>query len=423
MSLPVFVDSEIQALLKVITHRPDRGIDRISPRRASELLFDDIVHLPVMQQEHDLFTLVLKKLIGQENVLETEDLLRVSLNSDAELKKELIQLIKEFEELPLKYVEALYNLDHSTLSEILISGYYEKEDFIFFDPIPNFIFTRDIAVTVNDHVIITKAAKYVRHRENLLSRFILHAHPYFKHLVQEKKLINLNLVDDFPPARNGEPMAIEGGDIMILNPDYLLIGSSERSTQHALNTLKRVLFERNVVKNIVEIEVPKERSFMHIDTLFTQINTHDFVGFKPIVKDGLGSYVTVHRQDGSEEEYPSVSEFILAEIDPDVRFIWAGNGETPYQEREQWTDGCNLLTIRPGLALTYDRNPFTEKALRNMGYQIMHATELLHMIANLDIDPSEFQNTIITLPSSELSRARGGPHCMSCPILRSSIQN
>ena len=122
--------------------------------------------------------------------METEELLKVSLDSNPDLKKELIQLIKEFEELPVKYVDHLNNLDHNTLSEILVSGYHEKEDFIFFDPIPNFIFTRDIAVTIKDHVIITKASKYVRHRENLLTRFILHAHPYFSSLVEQNKLIN-----------------------------------------------------------------------------------------------------------------------------------------------------------------------------------------------------------------------------------------
>lgn len=101
-------------------------------------------------------------------------------------------------------------------------------------------------------------------------------------------------------------------------------------------------------------------------------------------------------------------------MDPDIQFIWSGNGESPYQEREQWTDGCNLLTLRPGVALTYDRNPKTEIAFKNAGYQVIHATDFLSM----DLDPAGIENTIITLPSSELSRARGGPHCMSCPVLR-----
>ncbi len=414
MEPSVFVNSEINTLRKVIVHKPDEGIDRISPRRASDLLFDDIVHLPTMQKEHLIFRSILDRFLGPENVLETQTLLRQALDADPLIKSEVMQMIKEFEELPKNSFALLQDMDHDTLSEVLITGFYKKEDMILFDPIPNFIFTRDIALTIMDHIVITKASKDVRHRENLLTRFILHAHPQFSYLAKENKLINLNMVDEFPPSKKGEPISIEGGDLMLINEDYLLIGSSERTTNHALQTLMRVLFERNLIKNVVEVDVPKERSFMHIDTLFTQINKELFVGFKPIVKDGLGSYVTVHRKSGSIVEYPSVIDFMHSELSPKIDFIWSGNGESPYQEREQWTDGCNLLTLRPGIALTYDRNPKTEIAFRNAGYQIIHAQDILKE----DMDVRTLKNTIITLPSSELSRARGGPHCMSCPVLR-----
>ncbi|HRI00226.1 MAG TPA: arginine deiminase family protein [Saprospiraceae bacterium] len=421
MNIKVYCDSEIQALQKLIIHKPDEGISRISPKKAGDLLFDDIVHLPTMQKEHAVYQKVLETFLGKDNVLETEDLIKVGLDANPDIKLEVIQLIKEFEELPNEYVKLLLNMDHTSLAEVLITGYYREESLILFDPIPNFIFTRDIALTINDHVVITKANKYVRHRENLLTRFIFHAHPYFKHLAEENKLINLNLVDIFPPSRKGEPISIEGGDLMILNKDYLLVGSSERTTDHAMMSLKRVLFERNIVNNIVEIDVPKERSFMHIDTIFTQINYNHFVGFKPIVKDGLGSYVTVYRKSGEIVEYTSILEFLIAEINPNTEFIWSGDGESPYQEREQWTDGCNLLTIRPGIALTYDRNPYTEIAFKKAGYNVIHAKEFLTQVSEEKIDPDHIYNTIITLPSSELSRARGGTHCMSCPILRTSI--
>ncbi|HEX5624724.1 MAG TPA: arginine deiminase family protein, partial [Saprospiraceae bacterium] len=419
MKPKVYVDSEVHTLRRLIVHSPDEGIDRISPKRATELLFDDIVHLPTMRREHKIYQDVLHRFLGKENVLETQTLIQQSLDAAPELKKELIQMLKDFEELPTATVTLLQELDHLTLSEVLISGYYKKDERIVFDPIPNFIFTRDIACTVQDHIVITKASKDVRHRENLLTRFLLHAHPDFSHLAEEKRLINLNVVDEFPPSKKGEPISIEGGDLMLIHPDFLLIGSSERTTDHALQTLKNVLFEKNLVSNVVEIDVPKERSFMHIDTLFTQINHQHYVGYKPIVKDGLGSYVTVHRKSGSIVEYASVLEFMHAEVDPKISFIWAGDGESPYQEREQWTDGCNLLTLRPGIALTYDRNPKTEKAFRDAGYDIIHAYDFLEQ----QIDPAGLQNTIITLPSSELSRARGGPHCMSCPVLRDPFQS
>ena len=226
----IYVNSEIMPLRKVIVHAPDAGIDRISPRMAGELLFDDIVYLPSMQREHEVFRKVLHAFLGKENVLETQVLIKESLDANEDAKKELIQLIKEFEEIPNSFINRLFELDHDGLSEALISGYDKKMDSFLFDPIPNFIFTRDIALVIKDHVVIAKASKSVRKRENLLTRFIFHAHPNFSHLFSENKLINLNLVDDFPPSQKGEPVTIEGGDMMLLNSDYLLIGHSERTT-------------------------------------------------------------------------------------------------------------------------------------------------------------------------------------------------
>lgn len=413
------VASEIGALKRVIVHRPDGGIARISPKRAEELLFDDIVHLPQMQEEHDIFTSILKHFIGEEHVLETQTLLQEALEENAPSSTWLLDRIKAFEELPEEYAALLNNLSPEELAKVLITGYHAAKDTYLFDPIPNFIFTRDIAVTVNDHVIITKAAKDARARENYLTRFIFFAHPIFKELRESGKLINLNRINDFPPSRLGEQVSLEGGDVMIINKDYLLIGRSERTTQHAIHSLKEVLFEKGVVNNVVQINIPADRSYMHIDTIFTQINTNHTVAFKPIIVDGLSSNVEVHRKNGELATYSSVAQFMQAEIDPDMEFILSGNGQSPYQEREQWTDGCNLVAIRPGVAITYDRNPHTEIAFKEKGYKIVHARTLLEQFEKGTLKPEDVQNTIITIPSNELSRARGGSHCMTCPIERS----
>ena len=415
------VSSEIGTLRRVIVHRPDEGIARISPKQSEELLFDDIVHLPQMQEEHDVFTQVLKHFLGEENVMDTARLLFESLEADSEARNHTIKRIVDYEELPTAARIFLENLPNEVLTNVLITGYHQEADYILFDPIPNFIFTRDIAVTVNDHVIITKAAKEARFRENFLTRFIFYAHPTFRRLREEGRLINLNHVDEFPPSRRGEFVSIEGGDMMILHPDYFLIGCSERSTGYGVQALTKALFDRDAVSNVVKVNIPNERSFMHIDTVFTQINYNHLVAYKPLVTDGISSTVEVFRNDGKVVHYPSVREFLLEEINPKMAFIYSGNGVSPYQEREQWTDGCNLLTLKPGVALAYDRNPKTEIAFVEAGYKIMDARDLISRLNRGKMTVDQVENTIITLPSSELSRARGGSHCMSCPIQRDNI--
>jgi arginine deiminase len=415
------VGSEIGPLQRVIVHAPDEGVSRVLPRRSDELLFDDIIFLPKAREEHQIFTEVIAAFIGPENVLETEQLLFEALVADTASKETMIQQIVEYEELPKKTIDTFHDVSDQELTNILITGYHRPTDHIYFDPIPNFVFTRDIAVTVNDHLIITKAAKEARYRENFLTRFIINSHPLFTEIKSEGKILNMNLVDEFPPSKRGASISIEGGDVMILNENYLLIGCSERTNAHTIATLRDVLFDKGIIENVVQVNIPQDRSYMHIDTIFTQINQAEYVAFKPIIIDGLSSYVEVYRKKGSKAIYPSLSEFLKTEIDKDTSFILSGQGITPYQEREQWTDGCNLVALKPGVGLTYDRNPKTEKAFIEAGYNILPAEKFLKRVHAGIINPLNLNDTIITLPSNELSRARGGSHCMTCPIARKTI--
>lgn len=415
----MLVDTEINKLERVLIHRPDSGIGRITPKRAEELLFDDIVYLPNMVEEHDIFHKILNSFVGSENVLEVQDLLNEALDVNPELKEELLEKIIDFEELPDNMIDFLSEINNEHLSELLVTGYHKNRDHILFDPIPNFIFTRDIAVTVKDHILITKAFKEARQRENLLTRFIFAAHPLFSDY--KNNLINLNDINKFPPSKKGERVSIEGGDMMMIEKEYLLIGCSERTSSHAFHTVKDELFKRNVLKHVVQVNIPVDRSYMHIDTLFTRINTNDLVCFKPIIFDGLGSNVVVYTKDGIKATYPSVKDFFLNEINPNMNFIFSGDGESPYQEREQWTDGCNLVALKPGVGITYDRNIHTEKAFIKAGYSIISSSEFLTKAAMDNQFALQLEKTIITIPSGELSRARGGSHCMTCPVKRSIV--
>jgi arginine deiminase len=280
------------------------------------------------------------------------------------------------------------------------------------------MFTRDIAVTIKDHILITKAAKEARFRENLLSRFIFNNHPIFKETKEADRLIDLNDLEKFPPSKRAEMVSAEGGDIMMIHEDHLLIGCSERTTAYAFQSIKKTIFEKGLVKNVVQINIPNERSFMHIDTLFTMIN-HDLVAcHKPIVYDGEGSNVIVHRNTGEEVIYASIKDYFINEISDKIDFVFSGGGISPFQEREQWTDSCNLVALRPGVAISYDRNLKTLNAFENKGYKVIDAIELINHSISDSHYVSKLSNTIITIPSAELSRARGGSHCMTCPILR-----
>jgi arginine deiminase len=339
----------------------------------------------------------------------------------------------------------LLDFDNIHLSKIFISG-TDDNGRMLFAPIPNFIFTRDIGIVINDHVLLNKPAKKARIREALLAKYIFYNHSLFREY--QNRIIELPDTNHhflLPRDSDDKKVTLEGGDVMVVTSDHLLIGVSERTTMEAAHHAINILFEKNIVKKITIIKIPKKRDYMHIDTIFTQIKKNVWVMLGSFSKKAIRNENadTVQRiLEGSKKEdkikiiqfkrkniddprYFDTLEDLLIDIskkdmgcEEEVRFIYSGNNEFPFDAREQWTDSCNLLALKEGVILGYDRNDKTVEAFRENGFQIRYAEELINAFETGQQEPDDMEDTLILMPSAELSRARGGFHCMSMPLMR-----
>jgi arginine deiminase len=475
----ISVSSEIGTLRRLLVHSPDSGLGKVVPSKAQDWLFEDIVHLDtIRRKEYDYYTKLLlyfldpEKIQGKlkqiddpvnqysfykpdsdaffrsEKVIELQWLLAEILENH-EIKLKLIASVCALENCSYELQEQLSALKGKELAKVFVSGTLNEKEMLF-PPVPNMIFTRDIGIVINDHVLLNKPAKQSRTREALLVKYIFYNHPLFKNYRQNiMELADTSHHFLLPKDSDEKRVTLEGGDIMVVTKDHVLIGISERTTMAAAHQCINILFEKNIVKKITVIKIPKKRDYMHIDTIFTQVKKNMWVmlgafsrkaikmedadAVEKILgegkKDDKIKITQFKRKDPSQPIYYDSLEELLTDIskndhgcDEKVRFIYSGNNEFPFDAREQWTDSCNLLALKEGVVLGYDRNDKTIEAFQQAGFHIIHVHDLIQKLESGEIKTSDIQNTLITMPSAELSRARGGFHCMSMPLLRDDLE-
>ena len=398
--------SEIAPLKKVLMHRPGDEFLNLTPNTLERLLFDDIPYLKIAQQEHDAYANALRA-EGVE-VVYLVDLAAEALEAGGRTvrKKFLEQFIDEAGVTSPKvakhcfdYLNAIKDtkemikkciagIDISELKKLgKVSGFYATRDTgrMIIDPIPNLYFQRDPMATVGYGATLHKMWSVTRTRESIFMEYVYQYHPFY----EDTKLY----------YDREEPYCIEGGDIQVLSKEVVAIGISQRTEPDAIADFARRLFKdkKNEFKYVLAIDIPDERSFMHLDTVMTQVDVDKFA-----VQDAIMDISTIYEITpgrGGEIEIVEIHQSLQKVLEKylhlnKVELIKCGNGKRIDAEREQWSDGVNLLCVRPGVVIAYDRNFVTNQTLKKHGVKV------------------------IEIPSSELSRGRGGSHCMSMALVR-----
>ena len=409
MKSPIHVKSEIGKLKTVILKRPCREIENLTPEYLTELLFDDIPYLPHMQAEHDAFAKALESQ-GVE-VLYLEKLMEEALKTDEQKETFVDSFLSESNYLygyTLNKVKD-YLLSYSTdrvIRRIMggirtdeVSMRTEKSllaltlDYPFYvSPMPNLYFTRDPAASIGNGISLSRMKESARRKESKFMKFIVEHHERFKDAG-----VPIWLDRDYR-------YSIEGGDILMLSKEVVAIGISERTTAAAIEHIAKSLFANQTeITKVLAVDIPKKRAFMHLDTVFTMVD-YDKFSIHPEILDKNGEAQTYILEKGDSDTtlkitaLRDVKDALKQVLNLDeIVFIPCAGGDRIAAPREQWTDGSNTLSIAPGVVITYDRNVITNKLLREHGIEV------------------------IEVPSAELSRGRGGPRCMSMPIVREDI--
>ncbi|KJY75053.1 arginine deiminase [Vibrio coralliilyticus] len=406
----LYVGSEVGQLRRVLLARPERALTHLTPSNCHELLFDDVLAVEAAGEEHDQFAQTLTNQ-GVE-VLLLHDLLVETL-AVKEAKEWLLDTqISDFRYGPtfardLRHY--LSDMDNEHLATILLGGLAYSElpiqsssmlpkmhrplDFVI-EPLPNHLFTRDTSCWVYGGVSLNPMMKPARQRETNHLRAIYRWHPVFAGQDFIKYFGDEDLHYD-----NAN---IEGGDVLVIGKGAVLVGMSERTTAQGVENLAANLFKNGQAKEVIAIDLPKHRSCMHLDTVMTHMDIDTFSVYPEIMRKDLDTWRLTPKGDSEDgemkvEQVPSYTHAIEEALGVDYLKIITTGGDNYEAEREQWNDANNVLTVKPGVVIGYERNVYTNEKYDKAGIEVL------------------------TIPGNELGRGRGGARCMSCPIERDDI--
>ncbi|HQQ10087.1 MAG TPA: arginine deiminase [Synergistales bacterium] len=400
------ISSEVGKLKRVMLHRPGKELERLTIDNKDELLLDDIPWVEEAQKEHDAFAELLRD--NGVEVVYFRNCLSHVLREES-VRDPLLDEVLALEAIDIPLVSALkavmMEVSPSDLAEMLIAGLTKMEameilppcsslvlramgdrDFLI-RPLPNLYFQRDPFTFIKNGVILSVMTFEARRKEPLYARYIFKNHPYFKGIEF--------LFGDHP--RDTYPYNIEGGDILILSDSVAAIGISQRTAAGTIQIVGKRIAERAGVKTVLAVDIPKTRAAMHLDTVFTMVD-HDAFTIYPEVRDFIRIWQLEYSSEGeitSVIEHQNLGECLRKVLGLDtVRFIETGGGDPVAAARDQWNDGTNTLAIAPGVVVTYRRNVVSNRVLQENGIKVFE------------------------IKGAELGRGRGGPRCMSMPMMR-----
>jgi arginine deiminase len=418
------VHSEIGRLRKALVHEPGQEIDRMVPAMMADLLFDDILYGDRAREEFGRFRRVLQ-LLGVE-IYDAADLLRQALDADG-ARSWLIEVL--FEDLPPSGRARLADLDTHELAHAVVSGMrgdgaqgVEADELYTIPPLPNWCFQRDPQIVLGDGVLFCSMAAPARHREALLARAIFRFH---RELRDSPVLFDpIEATREHPLFVGTQVPHLEGGDLLVLSDQVLAVGLSERTNRIGVRNLARTLARMpDGPRCLYVVEIPRRRAYMHLDTLITQIDHDACLVYPPVILPGGREQASVYRVDLRTEDLPfTPADDLLGALAKDgIRLepILCGGNDSVTQQREQWTDGANALALAPGLITLYDRNVATARALADHGFRVIEAEDLL--LGREELDADNCGRVCVLISSHEMSRARGGPHCLVHPLLRDRL--